>query len=261
MAEERNLSIVETRGAAGETLGTTDEDVSKAELQKRMEEARESISQTVSEIKDTVTTQYQNVRESVSEALDWREQYRRRPVGFTIGAVSVGLLVGYSVAGVFKSDDENYVSHSFNEYGEDSEYATRSYAAQPIAGSAYGRGEDSRPSYSEGYKTPYKAETEEAEKPGLMERFKETKAYDRLQSEVSNIGNKVVEELSKTAQTVVIPLALAKLKELIGLDVSQKQHRSETAQNRPANTDAKDESARRSYDNEGKNFAQGASSR
>ncbi len=45
MAEERNVGLAEARDAAQNALGTTDEDVSKAELQRRMEEARESISQ------------------------------------------------------------------------------------------------------------------------------------------------------------------------------------------------------------------------
>ncbi|HEY1404914.1 MAG TPA: hypothetical protein VGB05_12350, partial [Pyrinomonadaceae bacterium] len=68
MAEERTLGTAR----APETTDTADDDVTKAELQRRMDEARESITQTVSEIKDTVTTQYQNVRETISQSLDWR---------------------------------------------------------------------------------------------------------------------------------------------------------------------------------------------
>lgn len=66
----------------------------KAELQRRMEEARESISQCVTEIKDTVATQYQQARESVSPELDWREHYRRHPVVWSVGALSVGFILG-----------------------------------------------------------------------------------------------------------------------------------------------------------------------
>jgi ElaB/YqjD/DUF883 family membrane-anchored ribosome-binding protein len=232
MAEERNLGLADT----GEITGATDKDATKAELQRRMEEARESISQTVAEIKDTVATQYQNVRETVNNALDWREQYRRRPIVFTVGAASLGFLVGYSIAGAFKGDEDNYVSRSFNEYDEagayeEDEYGAQAFRAHPIAApaaaagaaTAYGRSEatpSSRPSYSSGYQTDEKAKPEEPEGPGLLERFKETRAYDRLQEEVSNIGNRVIDELSKTAQSVVIPLLLSKLKELIGVDAS-----------------------------------------
>src|SRR4051812_6765468 len=105
MAEERHLATARALEPAGDT------DTTKEELQRRMEEARESITETVSEIKETITNQYQNVRESISQTLDWREQYRRRPIAFTVGAMSVGVVVGYSVAGVFVGEadlDERY---------------------------------------------------------------------------------------------------------------------------------------------------------
>src|SRR4028119_730321 len=102
MAEERTLGTAR----APETNDTADDELTKAELQRRMDEARESITQTVTEIKDTVTTQYQNVRESISQSLDWREQYRRRPVEFTVAALGVGLLLGYSIGGAFGKDSE-----------------------------------------------------------------------------------------------------------------------------------------------------------
>jgi hypothetical protein len=41
-----------------------------------------------------------------------------------------------------------------------------------------------------------------------------------LQQEVGNLGNRFVEELSKTAQNVVLPALLGKLKDLIGIDLS-----------------------------------------
>src|ERR687893_786211 len=101
MAEERNLAVARAQDA-------DDTDSTKAELQRRMEEARESITQTVTEIKDTVTNQYQAVRDTVTEALDWREQFRKRPVAFSIGAMSAGFILGYAVAGTFKGGDSDY---------------------------------------------------------------------------------------------------------------------------------------------------------
>jgi hypothetical protein len=53
-----------------------------------------------------------------------------------------------------------------------------------------------------------------------LERFKETAAYDRLEREVSSLGSRFVEELSKTAHEVVLPALLVKLKDLIGMDLS-----------------------------------------
>jgi hypothetical protein len=94
MAEERNLATARAPESAA------DPDATKEELQRRMEEARESITQTVSDIKETVTTQYQSVRESISQTLDWREQYRRRPVALAVGAFGVGAVAGYAVGGL-----------------------------------------------------------------------------------------------------------------------------------------------------------------
>ena len=70
----------------------------KAELQRRMEEAREDISQTVEEIKDTVTESYEAVKETVVETLDWREQFRKHSVAWSLGALAVGYVVGTGLA-------------------------------------------------------------------------------------------------------------------------------------------------------------------
>jgi hypothetical protein len=70
----------------------------KAQLQRKMEEAREDISQTVAEIKETVTDQYESVKETVSETLDWREQFRKHSVAWSLGALAVGYVVGSGLA-------------------------------------------------------------------------------------------------------------------------------------------------------------------
>jgi hypothetical protein len=246
MAEERNL------GLARATDSLDDADQTKAALQRRMEEARESISQTVTEIKDTVVTQYQQVRENISDTLDWREQYKRHTLPFTLTAFAVGTFVGYTVMGAFKGegDEEDYEAEGDFDRVES---RSRSYAAQPVLGRAaagpsqrtapreshaaaeeYGEdvGPDTRPSYSSGYQAPTAppaqalasyaaaAEEEEPKGPGLMERFKGTRAYDKLQDELSTLGERALEELSRTAQTVVVPVLLNKLKSLIGIDLS-----------------------------------------
>ncbi len=235
MAEERNVSLAQV----SET--ETDEDTTKAELQRRMEEARESITQTVTEIKETVANQYQQVKDTINDSLDWREQYRRRPIPFTVGALGVGLLVGYSVAGAFKSDEDEDEDYDTEDalYSTSNAYPSpRPYAAQAIVGApmraAASRantdvGPETRPSYSSGYEAAPAASAEaveadaEPQGPGLLERFKETKAYDRLQDEISTLGSRAVEELSKTAQLVVLPALLGKLKDLMGIDLGMQK--------------------------------------
>lgn len=271
MAEERHLGLART------SEDSSDVDPTKAELQRRMEEARESITQTVTEIKDTVVTQYQQVKETISDTLDWREQYKRHTLPFTVGAFAAGALIGYTVMGAFKGggeDDDFDTEDALERIDRGFEEGTRSYAASPVIGksrphaSAYQRtarpesntatesadafggggysresdadvGPSPRPSYSSGYgattaqqaqglasyaaeapKPVVEEEEEEPKGPGLIERFKETRAYDKLTEELSTVGERVVEELSRTATTVVVPMLLNKLKSLIGVDLS-----------------------------------------
>src|SRR2546423_7390108 len=78
-----------------------------------MDETRESIAQTVTEIKDTVTDQYQAVKDSVSETLDWREQFRRHPAAWSLGALSVGYVIGNSLMASLKDSkhEDQLLSH------------------------------------------------------------------------------------------------------------------------------------------------------
>jgi hypothetical protein len=191
MAEERNLGLARARDVG-------DEEPSKEALQRRMEEARDSISNTVTEIKENVAQQV----ESVKDALDWREHFKKRPVAWSLGAAGVGFFVGYGLAAAISDDDEP------QKY-EDS-YAPKisdSYA-RPLTGEAL---------QSVSAKTNGKDEG-----PGLISRFKETSAYERLSKEAGSLGDRVIDELSTTAHTVVLPFLLNKVKELVGLDLSEK---------------------------------------
>ncbi|HMF56071.1 MAG TPA: hypothetical protein VK619_06905 [Pyrinomonadaceae bacterium] len=240
MAEERTVGLAR----APET--DDDDDSTKAELQRRMEEARESITQTVSEIRDTVVNKYESVKETVSETLDWREQYRRRPIAWSVGAGAVGLLVGYSLASAFKGDGEDY-SEVWNE---DDSPQPKAYAAQAITGGHYGSSTlaqpaaraasserdfgsqpapDASPASVASLDAPDAENEEEKDSgPGLIERFKGTKAYDRLEEEVSHLGERFVDELSRTAQSVVLPLIFNKIKNYFGLDLSSNKQRGQS---------------------------------
>lgn len=237
MAEERDTVMTTTSGStatsraitADDSNNTTgDEELSKEELQRRMEEARENISQTVAEIKDTVTTQYESVRENINEALDWREQYRKHPAAFVASAAGVGLLLGLSLGGVVRggsSDDydatEDYDVYDYDD-GDEDDY-TPTMAARNARSSSYEEPQFARTSSSAAYSTA-SSNFEQPKKPGLIERFKETGAYEKLINEVSTLGNRAAEELSRTAQTVVLPMLLGKVKDLIGIDLNtQKQ--------------------------------------
>ncbi|MEP6636335.1 MAG: hypothetical protein ABJB97_06380 [Acidobacteriota bacterium] len=98
--------------AAHVQASTITDGPSKADLERQMEEARESLSQTVKEIKDTVTGQYEVVRETVSGVLDYREQFQKEPVVWSLGALSAGFALGYTIGYAHKNTKGSKRKHS-----------------------------------------------------------------------------------------------------------------------------------------------------
>ena len=194
MAEERTLGLARAQDY-------TAEEPSKQELQRRLEEARDSISHRVTEIKESVANQVQAVKDS----LDWREQFRKRPVVWSAGAVGVGFLVGYGLAAMIKGEggyetDYGYAAGTDRYAGE-----SRSYAAQPILGASAAMSADTT-----------KANGEDDEGPGFFERLASTPAYEKVKHEAANVGDALVQELSKTAKQVVLPAIMTSLRNFIG---------------------------------------------
>jgi hypothetical protein len=189
MAEERTLGLARARE-------TATEEPSKEELQRRMEEARDSIANTVTEIKENVAQQVENVK----DALDWREHFKRQPVAWSLGAAGVGFFVGYGIAAALSGDNRDDV-----HYASSTAY---SLAAPPVT--------------EEAIKVDAAKSNGKDAGPGMLERFRETSAYERLSKEAGAIGDRLVEELSTTAQQVVLPALLKKVKSWIGLDLSNK---------------------------------------
>ena len=194
MAEERTLGLARA-------TEPTAEEPSKQELQRRLDEARDSISHTVTEIKESVASQVQ----AVKETLDWREQYKRRPVAWSAGAMGVGFLVGYCLAAMAKGDGEDSVTGYSS--GTDRYYAgeSKTYAAQPILHAS----STSTESYKQG-------NGQHDEGPGFFEKLTATPAYNKVKHEAANIGDAVMHELSNTAKTVVLPALMTSLRNFIG---------------------------------------------
>ena len=204
MAEERTLGLARAQDV-------TSEEPSKEALQRRLDETRDSISQTVTDIKETVANQVQAVKNS----LDWREQFKKRPVAWSAGALGVGFLTGYCIANAFKDDDYRRYSTAIDRYGDESKsygYAydeSKSYAAQPVLGAA-----------SAGMSAPglqhKSGNGSEDHGPGFFEKLANTQAYERVKDEAGNIGNALVQELANTAKTVVLPALITSLRNFIG---------------------------------------------
>src|SRR2546426_12510051 len=156
MAEERTLGLARARDANNEEL-------SKEELQRRMEEARDSIKNPVTEIKENVTQQYA----SVKDALDWRERFNRQPVAWSLGAAGVGFFVGYGIAAALTGDDDDNRDYPSSTSRASSSH---SYAAQPVIGEPLAAAMSAKTNGKD-------------DGPGMLERFKDTSAYERLSKE------------------------------------------------------------------------------
>ena len=193
MAEERTLGLARAQEYSSE-------DPSKEELQRRLDDTRDSISQTVMEIKETVANQVQ----AVKDTLDWREQFRRRPVAWSAGALGVGFLTGYCIANTFKGDDYRQYSAAIDRYQDE----TKSYAAQPVLGA--------HADYAAPHTQSRSGNGSHDHGPGFFKRVSNTPAFERVRDEAGNIGNAVIQELSNTAKTVVLPALITSLRNFIG---------------------------------------------
>jgi len=194
MAEERTLGLARAQDY-------TAEEPSKEELQRRMDEARDSISSTVTEIKETVANQVQ----AVKDTLDWREQFKRRPVVWSAAALGVGFWTGYCIASFAKGDSDDYRS-AIDRYGEESKYYTSQAMVggteAPITTPGSIRSRQDNGTYDSG--------------PGFFQKVTNTPAFERVKDEAGNIGDAIVQELSKTAKTVVLPALITSLRNFIG---------------------------------------------
>ena len=210
MAEERTLGLARAQDY-------TAEEPSKEELQRRMDEARDSISNTVTEIKETVAHQVQ----AVKDTLDWREQFKKRPLAWSAAALGVGFCTGYCIANFAKGDSDDYGS-AINRYGEESKH----YVSQSLAGTgaAMSTASASRSKSDNGHDSG----------PSLFQKVTSTPAFERVRDEAGNIGDAFVQELSKTAKTVVLPALITSLRNFIGDHLPNAEKRASYQPERPS---------------------------
>jgi len=198
MAEERTLGLARAQNEFAE-------EPSKEELQRRLEKSRDSISSTVTEIKETVANQVQ----AVKDTLDWREQFKKRPVAWCAGALGVGFSLGYCIANYAKEDDRygyySAIDRSIDRYGEEStRYAAQGVAmsSAPMTAPVNTKARQSNGSHDDG--------------PGFFQKVASSQAFGRVKDEASNVGDAFVQELTKTAKTVVLPALITSLRNFIG---------------------------------------------
>ncbi len=79
------------------TIERTEDQPSKRQLQRQMERTRESVSETVGEIKETVGEQLATAKQAVTGVLDYREEFQKEPLVWSLGALSAGFALGYTM--------------------------------------------------------------------------------------------------------------------------------------------------------------------
>jgi hypothetical protein len=89
--------MAQTAARKSEVTKTTGESPSKKELQRQMAKTRESVSDTVEEIKETVGQQVAAAKQTVAGVLDFREQFQQEPLVWSLGALSAGFALGYTM--------------------------------------------------------------------------------------------------------------------------------------------------------------------
>jgi hypothetical protein len=168
--------------------------------------------------------------ESAASQTDWRGQVEQHPLAFSAGALAAGFVIGYGLAGALGAGNPTGASS----------YSSQSQAtggADGIPAHAEGRLHESvsgisgqQTSYTSGSRDWYTAEA--SNKPGLMKKLKNTPAYDRLQAELSTLGDRLVNELSRAGREVLLPALAGKIAGLFGADPDGRQQQQENA---PAN--------------------------
>jgi hypothetical protein len=69
----------------------------KQQLERQIGRTRESLAETVEEIKETAEQGYASVKQTVSGVLDYREEFQKDPLVWSLGALSAGFALGYAV--------------------------------------------------------------------------------------------------------------------------------------------------------------------
>jgi hypothetical protein len=88
---------------AKETSEIADREPTKRELERQMQRTRESLAETIGEIKETVEHEYASAKQTVSGVLDYREQFKNEPLVWSLGALSAGFALGYTLGYAHKN--------------------------------------------------------------------------------------------------------------------------------------------------------------
>lgn len=70
---------------------------SQREVQHKIGETRDSLRTTVEAIEDKAEHQYDKLKQTVAHVLDYRDEFQKEPVVLSLGALSAGVALGYTL--------------------------------------------------------------------------------------------------------------------------------------------------------------------
>lgn len=92
-----------TKTGVSRAKETDDREPTKQELERQMERTRESLADTIGEIRETVEQEVAAAKQTVSGVLDYREQFKNEPLVWSLGALSAGFALGYTLGYAHKN--------------------------------------------------------------------------------------------------------------------------------------------------------------
>jgi len=199
-------------GTPGQTRGKErvgDEAFLKHEIRRRLEETRESVKEAASEIKEAATQGFVSVKDAVAD-FDWRDEVKKRPVAWSLGALGLGLLAGYAISGATKRAHDGEGKRG---YGPSEPHAN---AAHPIIGELHNSATEQPPA-------PARVAAEKKRAPATIEKSKERRASDRVRQELGSLRDRFMDEVSTIAHQVLLPALIRKIRQAISTNLSDKR--------------------------------------
>lgn len=196
---------------------------SREELRYGIAEARDSVSETLGDFKEAASGAYESAKHAVTD-FDWREDVRKRPLVWGLGALGVGLLVGYGISRAL--DREGRGGSEKDREPIPSE--PHAYHAHPIIGTP-------RPAASPDPTASIESSAKES-KPGphVTEGPRGSLLSDRLQQEACALLDSLITNLSAIARQVLLPALIPKFRAWIAATLSEE--RKETSRDRASDS-------------------------
>lgn len=144
-------------------------------IQLQMAKTRDSISKTLSKLGDSMSTEYDQMRNANHQLKDWRTQVRRHPFASTATALFAGVVVGGALASANRGETE--------ELDVD-------FTGEPT----------------------FRRRHHPRRASEIIHQVRQTEAFEQLQSGLSHVANELIQEFVDLGREVVVPMIIDKVR-------------------------------------------------